>query len=1468
MIKKILSTTGILVILILAGLVVEFQFSKTETKIYRNDNLVGTYRWHVEAERTYINKNSWYRENIMCPRIIKNGGYETPTRCYYRPDKYEVLSRSIINTELTNQSNNIIRRTPFYAYGTRGAYAGILQEMSVFEETDDVEEFPKDYFVNWQPRDTRNYKLVLRLWDLEGVELLDGNYTKCEYTFGNLKVDLKDECDNLERAEVKDDETVWFYFDNKRGDQTLDLDIVDPEEDSAKIKTDWKYRKVFDDPSVNSTAEGKRIISKNQVRCKGNKGFGNIPTDKIPRKFPECHVGDTSDIYELEEIVVYNGGSFNITCGLLNQSDETPMTGTAWVKTESLKFGYSLSNSGWHDMSYYCYSKQPVGREGAQYGFYGNAKTEGFADITEFHGIATDDICSQKADPYNVTDEFNETVTRYNKTADCLFRTERINGTNYLYVDFYGNNTDPTITISDVSTADSTEQDVVKESGFNHLNLSDQSPYSDLVLYMPFDSNISDTTTYDYTENDNDGSLEGGVAYTDSGKYGGAYDFTENYTAYIKTDNADQMHGASEGTVSIWLKFNTSEDRVVVDATDMSDNAAFGFGVNSGYISAEIMLSETGYDRFYSDGPYNDNEWHHAVHVYNGSAHMLYTDGVKNDGIDGDGTGMNGTIDLEYDGDTYHLFGNGFHNYPSTFDSYKGQIDEVMIFNRSLSSTEVSNLYNRQADRFKDSGNQTFAPQNISRGDNRINVSTDSETLLNSNITGRVGQLINSTVSNEGLELFMPFEDSTAKNYDFSGNGNFGDEKGGIEWNSTAGINSTGAYDFDGSDDYVEVGSDLFPTGNYTVSNWFYVDSAGQMQMVNLESLFGSKMDELTPACGLYDGSDKTVRATGNISKNQWYHITCVTNGTDNIIYLNGVFNNSVSADSPVLSSFSRLDVIGTKYSLGGKFFNGTIDNVRIYSRALNSTEIQNLYNTELQEKESVQYSNEKELTGQDEFTISNEADYVWLDTTYNSGSDNGSYSFYSPLLMNDITLETYSVAGADTTPPYYNETDWSIGGTNQTNSEFYFNVTWSDDNNISHWIISENQSGSWTNHTGDLWIHKVGDWYKAVMNFTITASVGTVFNVIGYANDTSGNWNNTWQSGYGINFSVEVLPEPDPIITIERISPTLSNGNYNATQNEFFQVELNVTCLRSDCGDVNVTLDPVSDCNCTDGNCSACGDLFVQSTGSFNYGEYFGLCITPINDSCYYQNVDMEGWGTMQDYDCDMFLGAGTGDCAFFDDGAFDGTGDGALCPSFERNGDTAVTSDDCTVYDCGGDGSTLVPTDYMDLSDDYFAGSGGGDTEKGIIPTGSGTPFYTNKSNNPYTLTSMTAGETRGISFYVNATGSLDSQHEFFAYANKTTQMNISSETAHWNVTIVEETAVADTCSCPGSGSWEIDWTDNCDIQTDCDVSPNDITFTNTGSAGGLTFNATITACDIGSIGSNTAYLGGNAVVYEGTC
>jgi hypothetical protein len=74
----------------------------------------------------------------------------------------------------------------------------------------------------------------------------------------------------------------------------------------------------------------------------------------------------------------------------------------------------------------------------------------------------------------------------------------------------------------------------------------------------------------------------------------------------------------------------------------------------------------------------------------------------------------------------------------------------------------------------------------------------------------------------------------------------------------------------------------------------------------------------------------------------------------------------------------------------------------------------------------------------------------------------------------------------------------------------------------------------------------------------------------------------------------------------------------------------------------------------------------------------------------------------------------------------------------------------------------------------------------KSGLIPVGSGSPFFTNASSNPLPTSSLSAGGSEVVTFWVNSTGLADT-YEFFAFVNLTENMSIYDVSEFWNVSIV---------------------------------------------------------------------------------
>jgi hypothetical protein len=212
----------------------------------------------------------------------------------------------------------------------------------------------------------------------------------------------------------------------------------------------------------------------------------------------------------------------------------------------------------------------------------------------------------------------------------------------------------------------------------------------------------------------------------------------------------------------------------------------------------------------------------------------------------------------------------------------------------------------------------------------------------------------------------MALIDNLVSYYKLDGNSNdaHGSNNGtvnGATYTASGKIN--GAYDFDGSNDYINLNdtiSKLFEgTKNYTFSCWAKFDDLNGNRFL-LSSISSTSAGYKYRNCIIFIESNKSVRciryngsdsddvstASGIISTGIYYHIVVTYDGSLLKIYVNNVEEASISA---TLNASNGGDAnLGSLIELGSRssYLNGIMDEVGIWSRALSSTEVGELYNS------------------------------------------------------------------------------------------------------------------------------------------------------------------------------------------------------------------------------------------------------------------------------------------------------------------------------------------------------------------------------------------------------------------------------------------------------------------------------------------------------------------------------------------
>ncbi len=318
----------------------------------------------------------------------------------------------------------------------------------------------------------------------------------------------------------------------------------------------------------------------------------------------------------------------------------------------------------------------------------------------------------------------------------------------------------------------------------------------------------------------------------------------------------------------------------------------------------EACLSDgTVYCSAFMTGEPTLNVWHHMFVTVDTGYNELktYRNGVLFQTVD---ITALGSLDNAFDLRIGIGNGNG--------SDFQGTIDDVRVYNRVVSPTEVFALYACHAD------------------------AAD----ITSNLQGHWA-LDESAGTNAS--------DETANGYDGTLNGN-------PTWNSTGGAIG-GAIDFDGTDDRVQLDvvsdtANLEINGDLTVAAWVKTSqsnsSGAQVILQDTSSVnnnYQLELDSGSPR--LYHGNGSTSEnftATATVNDDSWHHVAAVADYPNLYFYIDGVLDSG----SPHTMTFDIINVNGNEFKIGTTgttyAFDGLIDDVRVYDRAFSAADMKALF--------------------------------------------------------------------------------------------------------------------------------------------------------------------------------------------------------------------------------------------------------------------------------------------------------------------------------------------------------------------------------------------------------------------------------------------------------------------------------------------------------------------------------------------
>jgi len=430
-----------------------------------------------------------------------------------------------------------------------------------------------------------------------------------------------------------------------------------------------------------------------------------------------------------------------------------------------------------------------------------------------------------------------------------------------------------------------------------HIEYGSGGGGASLLTWWKLDES-SGTTATDSSSNNTHGALAGNPVWQSSGGHiDGALEFDGSGDQVEDADAENYLNGLTAVSVSVWVESDvTNVDRGIFTTqtpAGSDDNLAMrydsvGSGSGGNQVIKFALETTSGNKNYESSAMVQTTAWQFLVITWDsGQSPKLYIDGTL-DTLGYDGGSLGGSITLA----TTLLVGIG----PKS-GYWDGRIDDFRIYDGVLTPAEITALYSGGGGA---SGSHHWA----------LNETSGTTT-------------VDSIGSSDGTLVNFPGDNS--------------------QWSCFNG----GSLLFDGVDDYVSLPteSDYDYTTAITVAAWVNVTSfnvADQAIVTKGDTAWRLERNAGTDTVKFtVDGLATNTVVQGSISINDdnWHHVAGVYDGSDLLLYVDGVLDNSVTATGTMDENNDAV-YLGGNAGVAGRGFNGRIDDVYIYDTALSAASI------------------------------------------------------------------------------------------------------------------------------------------------------------------------------------------------------------------------------------------------------------------------------------------------------------------------------------------------------------------------------------------------------------------------------------------------------------------------------------------------------------------------------------------------
>jgi hypothetical protein len=470
---------------------------------------------------------------------------------------------------------------------------------------------------------------------------------------------------------------------------------------------------------------------------------------------------------------------------------------------------------------------------------------------------------------------------------------------------------------------------------------------------------------------------------------------------YVNVPNNPVLNISNEITIEAWVNYSktTGTQDVVSKSSSTVTNSYIFPRTEDGWRNLQFWINLNGQGAKSFTVPFGGssnnkrNQWHHLAATFDGFYMKIYIDGVL-----AGSQAQAGNITVNSNALT-------IGNQKGQAEYFGGKLDDIRIWNRALTACEIANTMSCELNAISQNGLAAYYKfnQGVTNADNTGLVTATDETsnqndgtLTNFALTGATSNWTDGIATGtcapvtpivptagavaallavgSDIELLSSGGDS----YSWTGpNGFTSNQQNPVI--PAAGANRSGTYTvtvtkngcsatasvtitvtdrakaltFDGTDDVVRIpnAAPFNPTTTMSIEMWIKPTRATPLvQNVLTKSSFNQNNGYIFPRTDdgwqsfsfwlAVNGQWKVISAQfGNLNK--WTHVAATYDGFFMKIYMDGNLVSSLSAPGTITVNSNDLQ-IGQQPGYSAEFYQGGVDEMRVWSRSLTQCEIQN----------------------------------------------------------------------------------------------------------------------------------------------------------------------------------------------------------------------------------------------------------------------------------------------------------------------------------------------------------------------------------------------------------------------------------------------------------------------------------------------------------------------------------------------